>query len=183
MAGSPARIATLVAIPVALLAGALAYFGLRSVGSPATRPSAGPAATGPVAVAAPALDEPTATVCRALVAALPNALGRRVRRPVSAGSEQNAAYGDPAVTLSCGAPAVQVPEGDQVWVLSGVCWYAKQDATGQVWTTVDRGVPVRVAVPKVYDPPGQVVTYFSDPIANSVPATPSPPTGCTTPGN
>lgn len=163
MGRSPARTATLVAVPVALLAGVLAFWLLG--GFPA-KP-----ASGPVSVAATPLDERTATVCRALVAKLPEALGDRNRRPVTEGTEQNAAFGDPPIVLSCGIAMPSVPKDADLWELSGVCWFAEKRADGQVWTTVDRQVPVRVTVPKAYDPPGQRVVEFSPVIADAVPQT------------
>ncbi len=167
MTRSPARTATLVAVPAALLAGGLAFWLLGGV--PTRTPAPGPQASGPVAVDAPHLDEGTATVCRALVAKLPDALGDRHRRPVTGGAGQNAAFGDPPIVLSCGVTAPSVPQDADLYELSGVCWFPEQRADGQVWTTVDRQVPVRVTVPKAYDPPGQWVIDFSPAVAGAVP--------------
>jgi hypothetical protein len=43
---------------------------------------------------------------------------------------------------------------------------------------VDREVPVRVTVPKVYDPPGQWTTAFSDTVTATVRSLEQIPTGC-----
>jgi Protein of unknown function (DUF3515) len=172
MMASPARIATLVAVPVAVLAGALVFWllngftGGRGTGKPHTPR---PQATGTVQVAAPPLDERSATVCRALLAKLPEAVRDRPRRPVTAGPEQNAAYGDPPIVLSCGVDQPAVPQVAQLLVLSGVCWLPEERADDQVWTAVDRAVPVRVTVPKAYDPAGQWVIDFSPAIVDAVP--------------
>ena len=179
MARSPGRVATLVAVPIAVLTGVLVFWlmggfpansgstsGSQS-GSPSTRPAA--QASGTVSVGPPALDEHAATVCRALVAKLPASLGDRVRRPVSAGSEQAAAYGDPPIVLSCGGAQPQVPQDAQLLGLSGVCWFAEEQAGGQTWSTVYREVPVNVTVPKGYDQPSQWVVDFSAPIVDAVP--------------
>jgi hypothetical protein len=179
MARSPGRVATLVAVPIAVLTGVLVFWlmggfpamsGSKSgsqSGSPAPSPAA--QASGPVSVGPPALDEHAATVCRALVAKLPATLGDRVRRPVSAGSEQAAAYGDPPIVLSCGGPQPQVPQDAQLLGLSGVCWFAEDQAGGQTWSTVYREVPVNVTVPEAYGQPGQWVVDFSAPIVDAVP--------------
>jgi hypothetical protein len=175
--------AALIALPVAVVAGLVVFGILGGFGSPATRPSTTPAsgrAGGPVTMLAPDLPEQTATVCRALVAALPDTLRDRTRRPVTAGPEQNAAYGDPAITLACGGgPRPSVDPTRDVYVLGRVCWYeVPGPGSSTVWTAVDRTVPVTVTVPAGYDPPGQWVIGFSGPVRSSVPATSNVPFGC-----
>src|SRR2546422_11360094 len=117
-----ARTATLVALPVALLAGVGGYWAL---GGFRTVPSATPvvAATGPVDVAASPLAGRPADLCRALVARLPDTLAGLPRRPVRTGPEQNGAYGDPPVTIACGTAGPSVPPDGQLFVLNTVCWY------------------------------------------------------------
>jgi hypothetical protein len=127
---------------------------------------------------APPLADRPATVCRALLSRLPDALRDRQRRPVTSGPEQNAAYGDPAITLACGGPAASVDPAALVYPLSGVCWYAVEGPNATVWTTVDREVPVTVTVPKGYTQPGQWVIEFSPAVATAVPKSTSKPTGC-----
>jgi hypothetical protein len=181
-----ARTAALIAVPIALLAGVLAFWGLGGFNGNAqagASASPGPQATGSVPMAAPALPDQQATVCRALLAQLPDQIRDRTRRPVSAGPEQNAAYGDPAITLACApGPAPSIAPTAEVYVLSGVCWYSVSGKQASTWTTVDRQVPVTVTVPASYDAPGQWVTEFSAPIVAAVPSIQNPPTGCTTEG-
>jgi hypothetical protein len=185
-------IALAVAGPGALVAGLVTFLVLRShggTGGPAAGRSAtatapaGPAATGPVAMPAPSLADRQAVVCRALLAALPDTLRDRARRPVTAGAEQNAAYGDPPITLACAAgPRPSIPPDATVYPLSGVCWFEQAGAGGTtVWTAIDREVPITVTVPSGYPSPGQWVIVFSAPIANSVPSITAVPTGCTGP--
>ncbi|GIJ45749.1 hypothetical protein Val02_26350 [Virgisporangium aliadipatigenens] len=157
-----ARIATAVAVPVALVAGVLVYFGMRP--APAKPPR--PASTAPVAMAAPALAERTATVCRALFARLPDRLGDLQRRPVTAGPEQNAAYGDPAVTLACGAPVEEAPQGAQLLEIERVCWYAKEGPDAAVWSVQGREVPLVVTVPNRYT--GQNLVDLGGPITAAI---------------
>jgi len=166
MVRSPGRVATLVALPVAVLTGVLAFWLLGGFPSQAVRT---PQATTTVAVNAPTLDEHAATVCRALVSKLPISVRDRARRPVSPGAEQAAAYGDPPIVLSCGGVQPQVPQDAQLLGLSGVCWFAEEHTDGQTWSTVYREVPVTVSVPKRYDQPGQWVVDFSAPIVDAVP--------------
>jgi len=117
-------------------------------------------------------------VCRALLSRLPAALRERQRRPVTAGPEQNAAYGDPAITLACGGPRASVDPTGFVSLLSGVCWYAVEGPDASTWTTVDREVPVTVTVPNRYAPPGQWVIEFSPAVGTAVPSGGTPPSGC-----
>ncbi|HZN18383.1 MAG TPA: DUF3515 family protein [Micromonosporaceae bacterium] len=192
---SARRVATLVAVPVAVLAGfgAFAAFGgfdRSSVSAPsasatsASAPSAfaapvRPAAAGAVAVAAPPLAAGTAAACRALLSRLPEALGAGPRRPVTSGAEQNAAYGDPPVVLACGfGPVTRLAPQDVVYQLSGVCWQAVELPAETAWTTVDREVPVTVTVPRAYDEPGQVVTELVPAVLAAVRPKTAVPSGC-----
>jgi hypothetical protein len=184
VARSAARLAALIAVPLAVLAGVAAFGWLSGAlgdGSgpaepPATRTA--PVPTAPVELAAPELTERETVVCRAVVALLPVDLDGLVQRRVTAGPEQNAAYGDPPVTVTCGVPAVEVPPTGSVWGLSGVCWYAVEEPDGTVWTTVDREVPVQVRVPAGYEGPSQRVVPVSTTIRETVRSTDDPPSGC-----
>jgi hypothetical protein len=163
------RLATAVAVPFALLAGFVAFQVLK----PET-PKA--QSTGPVQMPVRQLDERQATVCRALLAQLPQQVRDRARRPVTAGSEQNAAFGDPAITVACGVSKPSYAPTDTVYPLNDVCWFA--DSTGTRWSTVDREVPVEITVPRGYDPPAQWVILFSDAVAAGIPSAEAP-WGCT----
>lgn len=173
--------ATLVAVPLSLVAALVAFFAIRPDETPAAEPSPTaprPQSTTPVAMDAPKLSERATIVCRALVSQLPTAVHDLRLRPVTAGPEQNAAYGDPAITVSCGGPKAAYRPTDQVYQLSRVCWHQVQRPDATEWTTVDREVPVRVTVPKVYDPPGQWTTAFSDTVTATVRSLERIPTGC-----
>jgi hypothetical protein len=182
---SPSVVATLTALPIALVAGLVAFWwlgGFRGAPAPAPSPapsSPRPAASGPVTVEAPALAGPAATACRALVAKLPRVDGDLPRRPVTAGPGQNAAYGDPPVILTCGTATVpSLAPTDTITQLSGVCWFTEEGPDATVWTTVDRAVPVRVRVPRTYDPPGERVVVFSTPITDTLEPATARPSGC-----
>jgi hypothetical protein len=173
------RLAAVIALPVALVAGLVSVWVLGGFRSPHPATSPAPQATGAVAMAAPRLSPSPAAVCRALVAALPDVLRDRHRRPVSAGAGQNAAYGDPPITLACGTgPLPSVEPTADVYALSGVCWYARPGRDSTAWTAVDRTVTITVTVPNGYSGQGQWVIEFSGPIVASVPASTAVPSGC-----
>lgn len=179
---SAALWATLIAVPVTLAVAGFTFAKL-APDSPAAAPSpsassARPQSTIPVELPAPALAERPATVCRALVSQLPATVRDLAQRPVTAGAEQNAAYGDPALTVACGGTPPIVQPTDEVWSVNKVCWHAVQEADAAVLTTVDRETPVRVRVPKQYEQPLQWVTPISDAIVASVPAAKTSPSGC-----
>jgi hypothetical protein len=172
--------ATAVAVPLTVALAVLAVVQLRP-DPPAPAPAAGPSrvrSTAPVAVSAPPLSGRPATVCRALTAKLPSAVRDLARRPVGAGPEQNAAYGDPALTVACGVPAASFPPTDNVWVVNRVCWHAAEGPDAVLLTTVDREVPVQVTVPRAYEQPLQWVAPISDTIVAAVPSVPTAPSGC-----
>jgi hypothetical protein len=167
---SAARLATLVAVPVALAVG-LASLWFSGVLRPAPD-------TSPVTMAAAPLDTDATVICRAVVARLPEAVRDRARRPVTAGAEQNAAYGDPPLTLACGAAAPVVAPTAEVYPLSGVCWVAQPEGGGTVWTTVDRQVPVAVTVPGPSEGSAQSVIPFAAAVGAADPRLATPPSGC-----
>lgn len=173
--------ATAVAVPLTLVVALLAVLATRPDDTPAAAPSPTaprPQSTTPVAMPAPELSTRAATVCRALLSQLPASIRELSQRPVTAGPEQNAAYGDPAITVSCGVAMPEIPPTDLVYPLSRVCWHSADRPEATEWTTVDREVPVRVTVPKRYDEPGQWTIAFSDPVVATVPSLEQIPTGC-----
>ncbi len=166
-----ARLATFTALPIALVAGGIAFGVLNS--GPAT-PTPKASAAGTVTMSAPKLSAPDAQMCLAFIAQLPVELRDLSQRHVSDGPEQNAAYGEPAITVACGVSQV-VPRSatDTVYPLSGVCWYATTGTTASVWTTLDRKVPVRVTVPNAYGGPGQWATEFAGALKLEIPSAPT----------
>ncbi|HKT04453.1 MAG TPA: DUF3515 family protein [Rugosimonospora sp.] len=175
-----ARLALLIALPVALVAGLVAFWALGGF-HPARAP--GPVSTAPVAMPTRSLPASAATTCLAFIAHLPAALRGLAQRPVAAGPEQNAAYGDPPIEVGCGGwPVPSIAADTQLWTLSGICWYADQSgATSTTWITLDRQTPVRVTVPDSYQGQGDWVQEFSAPIVQWVPSLAQPPKQCQAP--
>ncbi|RZU49811.1 uncharacterized protein DUF3515 [Krasilnikovia cinnamomea] len=188
--------ATVVAVPVAVLVGFLAFTQVLRPAQPAAAPTtAAPSARAavpdtPVPMAAPALSARAAQVCQAVTSALPGTLRDLPARQVTAGPRQNAAWGEPPITLACGVaqPAMCatldggagcVPLDAELLNMNEVCWYARQDPAGPVFTTLDREVPVRVTVPTGYAQAAQWANEFSDAVAAaSRKRTTGVPSGC-----
>ncbi|GHJ49850.1 hypothetical protein Cs7R123_71920 [Catellatospora sp. TT07R-123] len=173
-------LAAAIAVPVALAAGYAFFQVMRPADAPAAapKPSVGTSAspqvmpTAPVVMATPVLGDRQATVCRALLSQLPEQVGGLPRRQVSGGFEQNAAWGDPALMLTCGGTTPTFPPTDDVYKLDGVCWH---ESAGTL-TTVDREVPVSVTVPA--GRPAELIIEFSKTLIETVPSAATMPTGC-----
>lgn len=117
-------------------------------------------------------------VCRALLARLPQTVRDMPQRPVTAGAEQIAAYGEPPVILGCGVAPISRDPSVMPYVVSGVCWYPQQIAGGTLLTTIDREVPVELRVPSQQAEPLQWAAEFAATITVTVPTVPTPPPGC-----
>lgn len=117
-------------------------------------------ACGPVELATPDLDEADAATCAALVADLPETLAGQERVESEPADAPGAAYGDPAIVVSCGAPA---PDdfrvtGDCILV-NDVGWFVPpdQDADNEADLALTTGgyePRLRVDVPVDYRPEG-----------------------------
>jgi Protein of unknown function (DUF3515) len=187
--------ATAVAVPVAVLVGVLIVVHLIPGTKPTDRPDAAatsPAAVpaAPVPVAAPKLAPRAAQVCLAVTSQLPSAIRTLPARKVTAGPEQNAAYGEPPITVQCGGPqpamcatlaggAECVPLDTELLLMNDVCWYAAPGTRANVFTTMDREVAVRVTVPSAYEQAAQWANEFSDTVVKTDPSrTTGVPSGC-----
>jgi hypothetical protein len=177
-----ALLATLIALPITVAVAGFTFAKLspdEPAAAPAPSPTAArPQSTAPVELAAPTLAERPATVCRALVSQLPPTVRDLAQRPVTAGPEQNAAYGDPALTVACGVTEPSVPATDDVWMINKVCWYAVEQSGATVLTTVDREAAVQVTVPRAYEQPLQWLSPISDAIVASIRSGGDVPAGC-----
>jgi uncharacterized protein DUF3515 len=186
--------AAVVAIPVAIIVGVVSFLAVRP--GPAAKPAATPSTPAavpstPVRMAAPKLGARAAQVCLAVTSQLPDAVRDLPARKVSAGPEQNAAYGEPPLTVACGvaqpqmcpvtgtAPAGCVPLDTDVLIMDRVCWYGRTDASGALFTTIDREVAVQVTVPATLQNPAQWANEFSDTVVETVKSrTEGVPSGC-----
>ncbi len=188
--------ATAVAVPVVLIVGAVAFLQVSRSTTPEAEPT--PTVSGPVAVpstavgiAAPKLSPQAAQVCLAVTSQLPNQLRDLPARKVSAGPEQNGAYGEPPITVACGVPRPKmcatvddtsgtcVPLVSDLLVMNQVCWHFAEANDKTTFTTMDREVPVQVVVPTSYDKRAQWANEFSDIVVETDKSiTEGVPSGC-----
>jgi hypothetical protein len=168
-----ARVAALTAVPVALVAGFIVYRVLDNADSPGAAGGAGtparPHSTAAVPMPARPLPPRPAEVCRTLSTRLPDRIGDLDRRPVTAAPDQNAAYGDPPVTLACGAPGPPVPTGAPFLEINGICWYAEKGPDAASWSLRGHEVSLVVTVPPRHT--GQLLADLAKPISDAIPAT------------
>jgi hypothetical protein len=186
--------ATVIAVPIAVLVGLVAFWQIKPQDSdPAAAQSTAPVVvpTTPVQLAAAKLDARTTQVCLAVTSQLPTELRGLPGRKVTAGPEQNAAWGEPPVTLQCGVTQPTmceridgghpgcVPLDATMLAMDGVCWWAADGPATDVFTTMDREVAVRVSVPGSYNQTGQWANEFSEPVVKTVKSTTKGvPSGC-----
>jgi hypothetical protein len=186
--------ATAIAVPIAVLAGVLIFAQVIRTAEPsaaprpaATTPAAVPAA--PVPVTAPKLSARAAEICLAVTSQLPARLRDLPARRVTAGPEQNAAYGEPPITVSCGVTQPTmcatlgatgcVPLDTELLLMNRVCWYAEQGPASNVFTTMDREQAVQVTVPASYQQAAQWANEFSDIVVETDKSrTAGVPSGC-----
>ena len=117
----------------------------------------------PVAVPAGPPPGEAGRACTALMRALPETLADQARREVSPADAGGAAWGDPPITLVCGAPA---PPGLRSWsrcdVAEGVGWFVPDDqledqSLDAELTTVGVRPTVRVHLPAAHRPRASAV--------------------------
>ncbi|GAB3298479.1 DUF3515 family protein [Epidermidibacterium keratini] len=170
---TPARRATLIAIPAALIAGLLVFW---IVGNRlSTQDSAQPKPVDGVSITEV---EGTTEICANLVDGLPATIGESKQRPVSDHPE-SLAWGDPPVVLVCGVPQpAGLDAAPLLNVVNGVTWKIDENVdtsaygvpgTNTLWTAIDREVYIAVAVPN--DVEGSVaMSPISTAVADRLPS-------------
>lgn len=132
--------------------------------------------SGPIAVPLPGPAPPDAALCARLHARLPAKVGGHSSREVKPRSEFTAAWGDPAVVLTCGVPRPSGLSGSDVAPLgvNGVAWLQGTGADTVDFTAVDRGVFLRVEIPKKYSGQSSILLDLSDAVSAALPIRPIP---------
>lgn len=135
---------------------------------------------GPVDVVPPPVDADGLAVCARLAPLLPATLGDGLeRRAVTADPDRVAAWGDPAVVLTCGVPAAG-PAGlnGEPFILGPpdddrLLGFEQDDLGAEtLFTTRDTQVTVSVRVPAGAD--ATVIQRFLVPLLDTLPATTEP---------
>ncbi|MBD8869007.1 DUF3515 domain-containing protein [Nocardioides donggukensis] len=129
---------------------------------------------GPVEIDAPPVDNATARACAAFVEALPADLDGAERRDTTPAEARGAAWGDPAVTVTCG---VGEPDGftrfSACEEVDGVGWYVPdeqltdQGADAEL-TTIGVEPAVRLLVPAERRPPSGILVELSAVVADTL---------------
>jgi hypothetical protein len=192
---SAALWATAIAVPVAVVVGLVIFAVVRPEPAADAKPAASASApvavpATPVEMAAPKLSERAAAVCLAVTSQLPATVRNLPARKVSAGPEQNAAWGEPPLTAACGVTQPRmcetldagpgcVPLDTELLIMDNVCWYAAQTPAGATFTTMDREIAVQVGVPAGYEQPAQWANEFSAAVVETDKSkTEGVPSGC-----
>jgi hypothetical protein len=122
-----------------------------------------------VAMSDPTPDAAAAGICTTLMAALPAQVLDEDRRHVAPGVF-SAAWGDPTITLRCGAPKPpSMNAGSPCFEVNSVGWFAEQAKGGYLFTTIGRAAYVEVGVPDAYSPEANALVDLADAIKASVP--------------
>jgi hypothetical protein len=114
--------------------------------------------------------------CRGLHHALPSEVDGRSSRDTTPSSTRTAAWGSPAVVLSCGVvrPAGLTPTSELVEV-NGVAWFLDERPSAYVFTATGRSAYLQVRVPSSVDRTSATspLVDLAGPVKRSLPLRPS----------
>ena len=129
---------------------------------------------GPVEVDADAPPAEDRAACGALHDALPEEVADLAERSVDPDSDWAAAWGDPAIVLTCGGPpAEEFKRTSTCTTVNGVDWFIPEEQleTGEpvelTMTTVNREPVVRVLLPAERWPPATTLADLSSAVRTS----------------
>jgi Protein of unknown function (DUF3515) len=110
--------------------------------------------------------------CRHLIDAVPETVSDEHRREVTPDDALGAAWGDPAIVLTCGG-TWQVPAAANCQEVDGVDWYAPESQFADqdadvVLTTIGYSPVVRVEVPARYRPPAAAMVDLAPAIKKTL---------------
>ena len=130
----------------------------------------------PVDAPTPAFEDRDA--CRTLNDALPEHVADQRTRQVDPQTDWAAAWGDPAIVLTCGGPPAEgFRRTSTCTTVNGVDWFIPEEQletpTGEdlTMTTVNREQVVQVRMPAEYFPPATTLADLSSVVARSTEAT------------
>lgn len=170
MTNPPQRTVRPAAVAVAALAAVLVAFGtmvaVLQIGT------SGAPETEPVLVGAEAPSEQAERLCPGLMALVPEQLDGQPRREVESPSPYVAAWGDPPVTVRCGAPEpVDLTQTSTLVTVDGVAWFRQDGEAGVRWSAVGREIYVDTTVPADNESQESILVPLSRIVAASIPAT------------
>jgi hypothetical protein len=117
--------------------------------------------------------------CTALTSGLPQTVDRQHRQNTTPRSPLTAAWGSPAIILSCGVPEPTVlvpgsknydPTADEAYV-NGVAWLIERDSTQTRFTAANRAVYVEVRLPAAYPADTAAIADLSAAVIRAIPQT------------
>lgn len=113
---------------------------------------------GPVDVVAPRPQGQSRTICSNLISHTPDVVDSQKRREIAHPSPYTAAWGNPAITLTCGVPKpTGLNAASECFQVNGVGWFSEQQPDGYKFTTIGRKAYAQVLVPKKYVPSDPLV--------------------------
>jgi Protein of unknown function (DUF3515) len=115
--------------------------------------------SGPPAIETGEMTDAEAQACRDLVADLPDTVGGQSAVEVQGDTGYGAAWGDPAIVLTCGVDGIDISDAPPCTVVDGVGWVVPDEGGDETTFTADGFRPrVRVVVPDDYAPEAEVLT-------------------------
>lgn len=126
------------------------------------------------------MNDETEQACAELIEALPETVGDQTQREMEPKSALGAAWGEPAIVLTCGVPlpdevvataGTEDPPACQV--VNGVGWYVPEDQMADqtadvVMTTIDFKPAVQVQLPAAYRPTGAAMVDLAPAIKQTL---------------
>lgn len=126
------------------------------------------------------MDEATVEACTELIEALPEIVGGQKQREMEPKSALGAAWGEPAIVLTCGVPlpdemvaTAGTEDPPTCQVVNGVGWFVPEDQMADqtadvVMTTIDVKPPVQVQLPAGYRPTAAVMVDLAPAIKQTL---------------
>ncbi|MBZ5737074.1 DUF3515 domain-containing protein [Nocardioides mangrovi] len=118
--------------------------------------------SGPPEIDRPDLPAAQDTACRDIVTGLPATLDGEKSTEVTGATAYGAAWGDPAIVLTCGVGAVDLTDVPKCTTVNGLDWIVQESDDHTTFTTDGRRPRVQVVVPDDYDEPAGLLTGLTD---------------------
>jgi len=110
-------------------------------------------------------------VCARLIEELPTEISAGRAWSVSPDPASTAAWGSPAVVLTCGDPTAAADPAAQLLEVDSVTWVVRPLTDGDEYQTTQRVATVTVRIPVDYAPTATTLTEIAPAVRVAVPAT------------